>query len=85
MHLDHTFLPYSSKIHSNIILLSTTRPSKWFLPFRFSVQIFSRIFHVSHACTWLQIIGNISVFCNNNMVGPLYFKDSMISIFTVYI
>jgi len=36
----HAFSPYFSKIHPNIIFPYMLRPSKWFLPFRFSDQIF---------------------------------------------
>jgi hypothetical protein len=50
MHPVHTFPPYFPKIHSNIILSSTTRSSEWSLPFRFSDQNFVRISHLSRAC-----------------------------------
>jgi len=32
----HVLTNYFPKIHSNIIFTSTTRPSKWYLPFGFS-------------------------------------------------
>jgi len=31
----HNFLPYFSKIHSNVVLPSTPRSSKWSRPFKF--------------------------------------------------
>jgi hypothetical protein len=45
----HTIPPYFPEIHSNIILLSTSRSSEWFLPFRFSDQNFVSISHLSHS------------------------------------
>jgi len=46
----HIYPSYFSKIHSNIILLSTPRCSKLSLPFRIPDQTFVRISHISYAC-----------------------------------
>jgi len=53
MHSVHNFSPSFPKIHSNIILSSTLRPSKWFLPFRFSDQNILCRSHLSSICYML--------------------------------
>jgi len=50
----HTFPPYFSKFHSNIILQTMPMSSEWSLPFRFSDQNFLRISHLTHACYMLR-------------------------------
>jgi len=49
MHPAHTFPPYLSLIHSDIIFPSTLVSSKCSLAYRFSDQNFVRISHLSHA------------------------------------
>jgi len=48
-HAVHTLPPYIPKIHSNIILPSTPTSSECSLPFRFHVQNFVQISHISLA------------------------------------
>jgi len=50
----HTFPNYFPKIHFNIMLQSTPRSSKWFLPFMISHHDFLWISHLSHACYMLR-------------------------------
>jgi hypothetical protein len=56
----HTFPPYSSKIHSNIILPSTPRSSEWSLPFRFSSKNYVSISHLAYPIP-LDLIALITV------------------------
>jgi hypothetical protein len=51
MHPDHTFPSYFPKIHSNIILPSTPRFSKWSLAFRF----FNRYALWEEKCRLIQL------------------------------
>jgi hypothetical protein len=46
----HTFPPYFSEIQCNIIFPSTHGSSEWCLPFTFSTQNSSYIYHLFHAC-----------------------------------
>jgi hypothetical protein len=46
----HTFPPYFPKIHSNIILISTSRSYKWSLAFRILNQNIVCISQLSHPC-----------------------------------
>jgi hypothetical protein len=50
MNSDPNFPHYFPKIHSNIIIPSTSRSSNWSLPFRFPNQNFIYISHLSHVC-----------------------------------
>jgi hypothetical protein len=47
----HWFLSYLLKIHSSIILPSTSGSSAWFFPSGFSMKNFVCVFHPSHACS----------------------------------
>jgi len=50
MHPVHTFTPYFHHIHSNIVLISTPRSSKWSLTIRSSDINIIYISHISHTC-----------------------------------